>query len=84
MPPINAEYLHDRLPQSRLDLVEAGQFPSEDAVDDYAALVQGLAGRQVRDDRIWSLVIRFQAITRAIDSADSESLRPIAARTRGR
>jgi pimeloyl-ACP methyl ester carboxylesterase len=40
VPPINAEFLHERLPNSRLDLiVDAGHFVWEDAADDYAALV---------------------------------------------
>jgi pimeloyl-ACP methyl ester carboxylesterase len=39
VPPVNAEYLRERLPNSRLDLVDAGHFVWEDAADDYAALV---------------------------------------------
>lgn len=39
VPPVNAEFLHDRLPHSRLDLVDAAHFTWEDAADDYAALV---------------------------------------------
>jgi pimeloyl-ACP methyl ester carboxylesterase len=39
VPPANAEFLHDRLPNSKLDLLNAGHFTWEDARDDYAALV---------------------------------------------
>jgi pimeloyl-ACP methyl ester carboxylesterase len=39
VPPVNAEFLHDRLPHSKLDLLDAGHFTWEDAADDYAALV---------------------------------------------
>jgi pimeloyl-ACP methyl ester carboxylesterase len=39
VPPVNAEYLHERLPQSKLDLIAAGHFLWEDAADEYAALV---------------------------------------------
>ena len=39
VPPVNAEFLHERLPNSKLDLVDAGHFAWEDAADAYAALV---------------------------------------------
>ena len=40
VPPVNAEYLHERLPDSKLDLiVDAGHFVWEDAADEYATLV---------------------------------------------
>jgi pimeloyl-ACP methyl ester carboxylesterase len=39
VPPINAEFLHERLPASKLDLIDAGHFVWEDAADQYAALV---------------------------------------------
>ncbi|HTE59367.1 MAG TPA: alpha/beta hydrolase [Solirubrobacteraceae bacterium] len=39
VPPVNAEYLHERLPKSKLDIVDAGHFTWEDAADEYAALV---------------------------------------------
>jgi pimeloyl-ACP methyl ester carboxylesterase len=39
VPPVNAEFLHERLPKSRLDIVDAGHFTWEDAADEYAALV---------------------------------------------
>jgi len=39
VPPVNAEFLHERLPHSKLDILDAGHFTWEDAVDEYAALV---------------------------------------------
>jgi pimeloyl-ACP methyl ester carboxylesterase len=39
VPPANAEYLHERLPQSKLDIIDAGHFTWEDGADEYAALV---------------------------------------------
>ena len=39
VPPVNAEYLHERLPKSKLDIIDAGHFIWEDAADTYAALV---------------------------------------------
>ena len=39
VPPVNGEYLHERLPNSELNLIDAGHFVWEDAADEYAALV---------------------------------------------
>jgi pimeloyl-ACP methyl ester carboxylesterase len=39
VPPVNGEFLHERLPNSKLDILDAGHFAWEDAADDYAALV---------------------------------------------
>ncbi len=39
VPPVNAEFLHERLPKSKLDTIDAGHFTWEDAADEYAALV---------------------------------------------
>jgi pimeloyl-ACP methyl ester carboxylesterase len=39
VPPVNAEYLRERLPNSKLDMIDAGHFVWEDAADEYAALV---------------------------------------------
>jgi pimeloyl-ACP methyl ester carboxylesterase len=39
VPPVNAEFLHDRLPHSKLDILDAGHFTWEDAADRYTALV---------------------------------------------
>lgn len=39
VPPANAEFLRQRLPHSRLDVVDAGHFTWEDAAAEYAELV---------------------------------------------
>jgi pimeloyl-ACP methyl ester carboxylesterase len=39
VPPANAEFLYQRLPRSKLDILDAGHFTWEDAADEYAALV---------------------------------------------
>ena len=39
VPPVNAEFLDQRLPRSKLDIIDAGHFTWEDAPDEYAALV---------------------------------------------
>ena len=39
VPPVNAEYLRERLPKSRLDVIDAGHFMWEDGADEYATLV---------------------------------------------
>jgi pimeloyl-ACP methyl ester carboxylesterase len=39
VPPVNAEFLHARLPHSKLDLLDVGHFTWEDAAGQYAALV---------------------------------------------
>jgi pimeloyl-ACP methyl ester carboxylesterase len=39
VPPVNARFLHERLPHSKLDVVDAGHFTWEDAAPQYAALV---------------------------------------------
>ena len=39
VPPVNAEYLHDRLRHSDLHMIDAGHFTWEDAADEYAAVV---------------------------------------------
>jgi pimeloyl-ACP methyl ester carboxylesterase len=37
--PIQMQFLHARLPHSKLDILDAGHFTWEDAADAYAALV---------------------------------------------
>jgi pimeloyl-ACP methyl ester carboxylesterase len=39
VPPVNAEFLHERLPNSRLEFLDTGHFVWEDGADEYAALV---------------------------------------------
>ena len=42
VPPVNAEFLHRRLPHSQLDIIaDTGHFAWEDAAEEYAALVTG-------------------------------------------
>jgi pimeloyl-ACP methyl ester carboxylesterase len=41
VPPVNASFLYERLPHSKLDIIDAGHFTWEDAPADYAALVTG-------------------------------------------
>lgn len=41
VPPVNAEYLHERLPHSKLDLIDAGHFAWEENADDYARVLVG-------------------------------------------
>jgi pimeloyl-ACP methyl ester carboxylesterase len=39
VPPVNAEFLHERLPNSKLDTIDVGHFVWEDGSDEFAALV---------------------------------------------
>jgi pimeloyl-ACP methyl ester carboxylesterase len=39
VPPVNAEFLHERLPNSKLDTIDAGHFVWEDGADEFATLV---------------------------------------------
>lgn len=39
--PVNAEFLHDRLPHSKLDFVDAGHFAYEDRAEEYTELILG-------------------------------------------
>ncbi|MBI0375693.1 MULTISPECIES: alpha/beta fold hydrolase [Streptomyces] len=41
VPLANAEYLHERLPNSRLDIIDVGHFVWEEGADDYAKAVTG-------------------------------------------
>ena len=41
VPPVNATFLHERLPHSKLDVLDAGHFTWEDSAAEYAALVTG-------------------------------------------
>jgi pimeloyl-ACP methyl ester carboxylesterase len=45
VPPVNAKFLYQHLPASKLDLLEAGHFTWEDAADEYAALVTSWVAR---------------------------------------
>ena len=39
VPPANSEFLHQRLPHSKLDILDSGHFAWEDSPDEYAALI---------------------------------------------
>jgi pimeloyl-ACP methyl ester carboxylesterase len=39
VPPVNAEFLVERLPNGKLDIIDAGHFTWEDGADEYATLV---------------------------------------------
>jgi pimeloyl-ACP methyl ester carboxylesterase len=39
VPPSNQRYLHERLPKSKLDLIDACRFTWEDATEEYAEIV---------------------------------------------
>ena len=41
VPPVTATFLHERLPHSKLDVLDAGHYTWEDSAADYAALVTG-------------------------------------------
>ncbi|MEU8637767.1 alpha/beta hydrolase [Amycolatopsis sp. NPDC048633] len=41
VPPANAEYLHERLPHSRVVVLDAGHFVWEEAADEYAGAITG-------------------------------------------
>jgi pimeloyl-ACP methyl ester carboxylesterase len=41
VPPSNHRYLNERLPHSKLDLVDAGHFTWEDAADQDTEIVTG-------------------------------------------
>jgi pimeloyl-ACP methyl ester carboxylesterase len=40
VPPSNAKFLHARLPDSRLDVLETGHFACEDGADEYLQLTR--------------------------------------------
>jgi pimeloyl-ACP methyl ester carboxylesterase len=39
VPPANSEFLHQRLPHSKLDILDSGHFTWEDSPDEYAGLI---------------------------------------------
>lgn len=51
VPPVNAEFLHARLPNSKLAMIEAGHFTWEEAADEYVALVRSWWGGDYVTDR---------------------------------
>jgi pimeloyl-ACP methyl ester carboxylesterase len=51
VPPANAEFLHERLPKSTLDVIDAGHFTWEDGADEYAALVTSWWGGGYKEEQ---------------------------------
>jgi pimeloyl-ACP methyl ester carboxylesterase len=49
VPPVNGEYLHERLPNSKLHEFDAGHFFWEDTGDEFAALASAWVGGRYRD-----------------------------------
>jgi pimeloyl-ACP methyl ester carboxylesterase len=45
VPPVNGEFLRERLPKAKLDFIDTGHFVWEDAAGEYAALVTSWWGR---------------------------------------
>jgi len=41
VPAANSEFLHQRLPKSKLDIIDSGHFTWEDSPDEFAALITG-------------------------------------------
>jgi pimeloyl-ACP methyl ester carboxylesterase len=51
VPPANAWFLHERLPHSKLDVIDAGHFTWEDSAAEYAAQVIGCWGAAANGSR---------------------------------
>jgi pimeloyl-ACP methyl ester carboxylesterase len=45
VPPSNAEYLHERLPNSRLALLDTGHFAWEDGAEEWGSIALEFLGR---------------------------------------
>lgn len=54
VPPSNAEFLHARLPQSKLDVLEAGHYLWEDAPEDFLELTECWVDAHSARRSIWS------------------------------
>jgi pimeloyl-ACP methyl ester carboxylesterase len=52
VPVSNAEYLNEKLPNAKLDLLKPGHFVWEDAADDYARVVSDWVGGGYRQPRV--------------------------------
>lgn len=57
VPLVNAEFLGDRLPRSRLDVIDAGHFVWEEAAAEYAAIVESWVAGGFRAAQIRSAVV---------------------------
>jgi pimeloyl-ACP methyl ester carboxylesterase len=51
VPPVNAWFLHERLPHSKLDVIDAGHFTWEDSAAEYAAQVISCWGAAANGSR---------------------------------
>jgi pimeloyl-ACP methyl ester carboxylesterase len=51
VPPVNGEYLHERLPNSKLDILDAAHYPWEDVADQYAAIISAWVQGRYQDAR---------------------------------
>jgi pimeloyl-ACP methyl ester carboxylesterase len=78
VPPVNAEYLHERLPHSELHLLDSSHFPWEDAAAEYAALVNAwwangykYAGSQ---PGAWCIDIRWRCLRRRCTTVPASEL----------
>ena len=52
VPPVNGEYLHARLPNSKLDLLDTGHYAWEDVADQYAAIISAWVKGGYRNTRV--------------------------------
>ncbi len=57
VPLVNAEFLVDRLPRSRLDVIDAGHFVWEEAAAEYAAIVESWVAGGFRAAQIRSAAV---------------------------
>jgi pimeloyl-ACP methyl ester carboxylesterase len=51
VPPANGDYLHARLPNSKLDILDAAHYPWEDVADQYAAIISAWVKDSYQDAR---------------------------------
>ncbi|MFL5804646.1 MAG: alpha/beta fold hydrolase [Roseiflexaceae bacterium] len=51
VPPANGDYLHARLPNSKLDVLDAAHYPWEDVADQYAAIISAWVKGSYQDTR---------------------------------
>jgi pimeloyl-ACP methyl ester carboxylesterase len=51
VPPINAELLHEMLPNSKLEILDAGHYIWEERADEYGSIIAAWVGGGYRDIR---------------------------------
>ncbi len=84
VPPVNAEFLHERLPKSKLDVIDVGHFVWEDGAGEYAALVTswwrgGYAKTGERETGVPGMSgLATQPLARAASSRSGETSRSCA------